>query len=476
MWRQVFILILILSLCGCDLSGHRADQSDQDRRNPTSVNNSPEPLDIPHELVRVSEIGRYQPTDEVSWPAGNAGLTRTVWAWDSPAVTGTTGIEVPEPVLYTATSPSTGTDEMTSTAACEYLWGLDYGSVIVTEIENQPVPDAVPVPAVLTDDTDESIDYMTYYIDTSGESEIRKVSIDDQEPVGLPIINSVTTDGIPIYLSEGYEEVSASGIILPADRMIVPAILSTEHRDDGVALPDGGVNLYERWSIIGFGWDRVRTDSSLVNEITRGADINGFLKVSDDPTSFLFFLSDIPPGVSRPVTYISNGREVMSFDGEHRITGYVPSVRYHDDLLVFAESGPDGSLIAAYKLTGDLELVEDIVVTKIWEAEVPRIFSISTTVPVRSETGDIRPYIVCLDVLDTILTVFDPLTGSIRYQEPIDITPWADGNPLPDFCVCGNPDPTRPIALIHDPAANEIIQLQLQTSETVHGGGIEVLE
>ena len=115
--------------------------------------------------------------------------------------------------------------------------------------------------------------------------------------------------------------------------------------------------------------------------------------------------------------------------------------------------------VAALAFTGDKLNMSSP--TVIWESDVPNKFDVCTVLL----TGeDERPYIVCLDPSYGNITVFDPLTGSIRAQSNVELSDWDWENTTQSstsFAEFLDSPAEGNLVFIHDPAVNEIIELEI---------------
>jgi hypothetical protein len=165
-----------------------------------------------------------------------------------------------------------------------------------------------------------------------------------------------------------------------------------------------------------------------------------------------------------------------------KITDILPEVEYQNSLFVFADFGeaaPGKKYIVALRIV-DGALDKRLVVGQenkpryefnvIWASEIPDIFSERIVVIGQNN----RPYILALDTLHGNLTVFDPLLGSIQAQTRISYQSQVVLYSA-KFCIPENPSAGDHI-FIHDPNANQIIELALEFSEPGSSRHITPLE
>jgi len=473
------IPLICLLITGCTGPG-------AEKNLPFSIINpdeNPSSLDIPWQAVSVTEFARHTPPDDVVWPTSAGEWGQTGWLWDEPLVFDETPVENTrgnvQPVFFTATVPSTAPGE----PSVQYDWTLFNNRIGSYSPDNQPPFGSLPLPIM----EDSLIDipggsnqstlahHDILYFDTSGESELRFVNIDDSGPIGLPTINSIFCNGSPVDLGDA-SELSATDILFPMERDGSLFMLVRSYVDDNLSMPEGTTRIVPSWWSFNLLDINIfpPQDLSALHDLTFGATLTGFAQSKYHDIPQLFFLSGISPHDEKTYAFICSMGNALAIETDIRFTRYIPAVFYNDSLVVFSEPDDADPEVTALMLSGTS--VDSLEVSVLWKSEVPLIFSISTTIPVVTEAGTIRPYIVCLNPIDRTLTVFDPLLGLVRSTGQIDISEWREGNPLPSFCVNFNADPEQPYIFIHDPAANELIELHLDARAPSEGSTIVPVE
>jgi hypothetical protein len=232
-----------------------------------------------------------------------------------------------------------------------------------------------------------------------------------------------------------------------------------------IPLPDKVTRLADSWTCLDVSQGLFFELDSLV-EKTGGARLDGFL----DSMGWFFF-SGGRGGPDESVSY------AVQADGEMLVlpqwqraddtetppitltaSGYIPSLDYQGSHIVFFDRGGTGETYYAVAVRFDGDSLPESNPSVIWSGEIPAIFGVSTVVT--SVHGG-RPFIVCLDPMTGEITAIDALAGSVGYQGTIELGEYQPGGPVASFCQYVNPWAVNPTMLLHDPAANEIIRLEL---------------
>ncbi len=477
---QLSLLLLVFILTGCNPPVRR-----QPVVPPWIVRElTDKSIDVPYEAVSVRETARYTPPDSFIWP-------------ESFGIRGQTLISGNEDEyhLYTA---SLAKAEVPARA---HDWNLSDNSVSHVILDPQPPENTWrPIPIQLYRETPgtETIPGFVY-VSPNGESSIRAVSIDNSDPIPLPIIDRIfiinpwldvdESDSNLNFLIYDVTQMELSATeLLAASNGDYQGIVFEKYIDWEVRIPDKPIRLVPGWVCIRFNFDRQIWVTGLYEQVmkTFGAEFTGWY-------DNLFFFQGESPFDSNQYTYITDetndGSTVLaippwspSSDIETpetlKITGYIPAVRWNSENVFFAEYGAGDNQSAYYvAISMAIEDLEQSEPSVIWHAEVPNMFSISTVIYSGTiESDEQRPYIVCLNPLTGELTVFDPLLGSIRNQTIIELSDFQEGGSLASFCANFERDTVQPVVFIHDPNANEIIQLELEFSEPGTGINIRPLD
>ena len=465
----VLAIVFLISVAGCT----PPPDDPQPESAPWTIvdlNTDPQPLDLPYEAVTVTEVARYTPPDDLEWPSSVGYMGQTVWT-----------LRNGRPHLYACSLVENIIDEDSGgeeiIPATLYRWDIGENDLEEYILDPPPPDDSMlPIPLGVRMATPSGFSerFSWAVLSAEGDSSTRAISIEDDEPVPLPIIDSISYYGpdgkgfIANDIDKRTYELSPTNIFVPADRLGAPVFIAENYRDYFLEMPDGVTSLATNFA----KFDLVSNDiKSFDEEIERtlGAELTGFTR---NPEQF-FFVGESPfDGVA--YTYINSDCCVKAIppvtfpdfgDGESipmRITGYLPGVIYQDRHLVFAEFEPndtenkDRTRIVALGFQYPDPWDSDPVI--VWQQDVPNIFGVCTIVRV-GDTG--RPYILTLDPTNGDIKIFDPLLGSIRYEGHIELAGWEDGMSIAGFALKFIPDPSMPVAYIHDPNANEIIELKI---------------
>ncbi|HDS30368.1 MAG TPA: hypothetical protein ENN67_04915 [Firmicutes bacterium] len=412
------------------------------------------PMNIPSLAVNISIAGRFKPLGNNVWPESLDYERRTYWGYDGES-----------PILFCASAgawvfPESDEFRPFRRPSNTFIWERAYDSITSSEIYigtineiNQPITFGYP--------ENETVRYL--FVGTGGESATRSVSIDGEEPSPVATIDHLwITDAVGILIHEitppSDMELYAGGVYTSINRFDTNSAVFMNLNKIEVAAPDDVVRLVDSWVLLEIETGQLKKLDSLV-EKTHGAVFNGFL----DPPGWFFF-SDNSGSYVLDLT-----GNIISFPKWQRddkpevpprilvASSYIPSVQHENSRVVFFDLKPrsgDAAYIVAIKFDGDKLVESDPQV--IWSGEVPSIFGISTAIT--SMQGG-RPFIVCIDPLTGEITAFDALLGSISFEGRIELADWQPGGPVVSFCQYLQPWERNPILLLHDPNANEIIQL-----------------
>ena len=436
-----------------------------------------QPMSLPSEPVTVTESARYTPPDGKIWPVAIGYTGQTMW-----------GVEREKTTLYSCANSMRmiGDENYRSVPTSVYQWDIDENFIEEFPLDPPP-PDSSWMQIPLAVKTRTSSGFLEQYwfgiLSQGGVSSTRAVTIEDSEPIDLPLIDSVSyydTGGRLVLrnnIDQDHFELSTTDIFVPCDRMGASVLVFKNYLDYLLKMPDGVTRIAINWTRLDLINNQIAPFGEEI-DLTLGAELTGFSK---DPGMY-FFVGESPFD-GKDYTYIKGTCCVKTLpavdltdDGIDnplalRITGYIPSARYQNSIIMFAEYGDNGNEsetthVAALRFNSSDPLADDPYI--VWHGDVPNIFGVSTVI--YAGTGA-RPYILTLDPTTGDITVFDPLLGSIRYEGNIEIAQWRSGMNLAGFVLTYFPTPYFPIAYIHDPNANEIIELRLDVvvDNSVHG-------
>ncbi|MCX6646676.1 MAG: hypothetical protein NTY09_10000 [bacterium] len=446
------------------------------------MTNIAQPMDLRYEPITVIESSRYTPPDGKVWPAAVGYTGQTMWGVDGSKIS-----------LYACANSNhvTGENEdedYVIVPTSIYQWDLTENIIGEYPLDPSP-PDKswMPIPLAVRNLTQAGVleRYSFAVVSAGSASSTRGVTIEDSGPMDLPIIDSVSYYGVDGKLMFKNEiertrfELSSTNIFVPCDRLGAPVLVAENYLDYFLRMPDGVTRIATNWAKLDLIGNEIVPFGDEI-DMTLGAELTGF---SNNPG--IYFFAGVSPYDGKEYTFYKGTCCVKAFQAVDltddatdnplslRITGYIPSVRFGESVIVFAEYGEDveGSEtthIAAVRFNKADPLADDPYI--VWHADVPKIFGVCTVLYAGEPS---RPYILTLDPTNGDIKVFDPLLGSIRYEGNIEIAQWHDGMNLAEFAVTLFPSPFYPVAYIHDPNANEIIELRLGASENGLGGGIE---
>jgi len=422
-------------------------------------------VDVPYEAVTVREVARHKPPDGVTWPAALDFRGQTAWLWDGD-----------DPVLYASpyAAPGSVKDSEETGAAFAYVWSLRKTTIERRALANTPAETswpAIPYPEAAVSESAVSDDIDFACINPTGQSATHFLTIDDGEPVGVPIVDSISSSSLP-ERDMAQHELAAGVFFSPMERIGAPSLVFLTYIDLPVDMPNGITRLATNWMRIGLQTPEDPLSLGPAVAATFGAELSGFM---GDPA--VYFFRGRSPFDNQELTFVSNLTSTVAIrpwedptmtdglSGPLRTSDFIPAVEWAGEHVVFAELGErSGDSFYAVAIRLDLADLERIEPEVIWASEVPDIFELATVVSVGTNG---RPYIVCLDPVGGGITVFDPLLGSIRYQGTIDLAAGDSMMHTAAFCVNFDPDPARPTLFIHDPNANEIIELAIETRAPV---------
>ncbi len=482
-------VLLCILIVGCP-----APQSDTQDKPPWTVielNTTPQPLDVPYQAVTVNEIARYTPPDNITWPAAIDFRGQTAWKWNETEIG-----------LFAAEIITSEEDDTESRTTQLYKWTLSNDDINTVSVSRTPSGNAwLPVPVPISAQSRRFFNVAGFaFVIGGGESTTRSISMGENEAIGLEIINDIwfyrfnATSPHKIStnsdFSQGFYELAMNHVYAPLERNRANCLVFQDYRDQHIPMPDGVMKITKNYACVNLDNLWVMPLEKAIRD-TYGAEFTGFTLFEGIPPNFFF--SGVSPFDNSYYIYVSNNsytiaipiEGILKDDGQDdivmpvKVTGYIPAVQYAGTMIVFAEHHNDddeSTLISAIQFeTGNIKNITGQP-SVIWSSEVPNIFSVATVIPVGENADTARPYTVCLNPLTGELTVFDPLLGSIRHQSIIELAEWHAGDNLASFCVNFDPDPTRPIVFIHDPNANEIIELELQISEPTRGNIVPIEE
>ncbi len=474
----ILLLPLLILITGCP-------QPDEPEQSAKPVELTRQSLELDALGVSITEIARHSPPEGLVWPHALDYERRTLWNYSDSS-----------PVLYTASAgewiaPEDESEVPIRGPAKTYIWNLGDGSVSVTDISHE-LPAEINQPITVQSPMD-LYPVIHVFSGSGGESPTQSVSIDDEEPVPIAIVDgfwSFNPQGEILYesaVSTAQHELYAGSVFTSLDGIDSWCLVYRELNKQAILVSEGDdetqslTRLVDTWSYYDTTRGRLVLLANIV-EKTGAARLDGFL---DDPAWF-FFSSDREYDEG-PATYVVQGPRDMlvlapfrisddpgEIPAALRVTGYIPPVSYEDSHIVFfdlAVQEGNSTYIVAVKFDG--ENILDSNPSIIWSAEVPPIFGVSTVV-YPEPTG--RPYIVCLDPFTGDLTAFGPLTGAIRFQANIELADWHLGSPLASFCHYIDSRSMDSTILIHDPGANEIIEFEISTSSIGSPGAVTPLE
>lgn len=451
-----------------------------------AMSSRPQPFDLPYEAVAVHQTARYTPPDGKIWPAGIGYTGQTMW-----------GIQDGVTKLYACTIPERttgdeGEENIILVPETLYHWNLSENEIDEYPLDPPP-PDTswLPIPTALKSRTPSGFTeiYSFAIISAGDESATRAVTIEESDPINLKIIDSISYYGLDGKLRLTNEidldnfELSSTNIIVPSDRLGAPVLAVENYYDYFLRMPDGVTRLATNRATIDLINNEIIPFDEAIDE-TFGADLIGFSK---DP-GILFFTGESPYDGEeyafvkstccvKAIPALNLSSDIEEEPQLLRITGYMPSVKYEDSAIVFAEYGEntidesETTHIAALRFENADPLGDDPYI--IWHADVPNIFAVCTVIYVGNPA---RPYLLTLDPTNGDLRIFDPLMGSIRYETNIEIAEFRSGMDLAGFALTHFPSPYHPIAFIHDPNANEIIEIRLEILEDIPGRGIVAID
>ncbi len=483
LWFALLVMILLVPGCPPSSGGSGKLPWSVIELGPVS------PLDVPSQAVTIREIGRYSPPDGSLWPAPLDYRGQTVWLWGSDG----------NPMLIAARPLPTQPEQGDQLPPQFMVWTPATGRLESLSFMCEPPADSWPPIPVFAQRGESGVPYGNIdfaFVSAGGESTTRGASIDKGEPRGLPVIDSILVCGTDIpdaskptearEVRTGDRELSAENMLAPLDRNGAQSLVFRNFLHVTVDMPDKSMRLIPGWRRIDLDGATGPTSLYPALEMTYGAELTGFL---DSPP--VYFLTGKSPFESRSLTFVTDLEKVAAIAPWRRpdqpdsaplplkVTGYVPAVRWGtgNETVVFAEHGEragNSTYIVATML--DPSDIPGLRPEIVWAADVPNMFAVATVVPVGP---DRRPYIVCLNPLSGEITVFDPLLGAIRHQGKIRLAAWEAGADLASFCLNFEPDPARPVVFVHDPVANEMIELRIEATESAggsRGGGIVPLD
>jgi hypothetical protein len=399
-------------------------------------------MDLPVQAVSIHEVARYFPAQGHTWPIAEGEDKNTLWEQG--------------PILHAAISGTT------------YSWDLSIGTFDSFPM-NPPPPETSTEPIPIAGGP-----ALYAVVSNGGESHTLAFNVNGSSPTAAAIV-----DGLWIYDQNGglvnrvgidasQHELLSGTEMLPLQGFTTDRILLRDARTIPISVSKDVTRLAQTWAQVAVRSSDIMSLDDMVS-LSRASTLTGF----DENTSWYFFINDSPPG-GQPLTYICSDSGAISLVAWRRpdrpddpakplnITGYVPLVRYGQSTFVFADQGkiePSNRYIVALKLDGT-QLAQSNP-TIIWESEVPDIFTES--IPVADPSG--RPYILCLHPYTGNLTVFDPLLGAIRAEAVIYLAPAIPGEPHAKFCIPATGPQQGLEALIHDPNANQMIQIRFDLRE-----------
>jgi len=471
------------------------------------INFTPKPFDIPYQSISVIEIARFTPPDGFVWPAAEGESGRTIILNKKDPVTG-------QPIYRALWLGKKSAEAETLSL---FVWDLEQNTL---EIIEQDIPSLGGSPMRFlsvapkygpANKEEPYINAVTLY--TGGESSISKVTVDDEKPIGLPIVTGAGLDKLKfgseekskhffLYLS-AYELSPEDMRVQNNGGFFEPVFVFQSYIDQPVEMPDGVTRLVPGLCSLSYKdlyeLELASLDRAL--DDTYGSELTGFqfyhrlfycfFKSTgmDERNNFIFIRNQFNENI--PVCAISFGNNENTDDSvvdtEFELIDYFPMVDYLEREIIFGQreipDNPDKVLLAAMNInTTELYFGRSEELDVLWQTEIPKIFSHTEYFEIRDEAeiSKDRPYIACLDQKTGELTIFDPLLGSIRSQTVVDLSQATESGILPSFCrdtwewnVVRDDgtgeiveDYRPPVSLfIHDPNSNEIIQLEIETRE-----------
>jgi hypothetical protein len=439
-----------------------------------------QPLTLSHLAVSVTEAARYKPPDGQIWPSENSPTAVTSFSLDSNGYSlSAFGI--------TSVAAGEGVDQPGSSEWDAFSWNLSTN--IVDSIPLNPQPAQNSIDAYVSG----YMGHQHVLIDASAASQSFQISTAG-EMIGAPIIRKFM-----IYDAGGQLlrdlEVDASQYELLPGSLLKPlegnyfnfylffknAIRTPVAAGSVTRLVEPWTSVQvQEWKITNHHWIIYNNPTELTGYTL---DHNLFFlsgkAVDGSPCSYAAFLEEKAfqlPNFEIPGSSDDQAKPLI-------IDDYLPLVEYDNCFYVYADLGQT-SPGKRYVVGLQFEIPVNsgpIIPDKsrenltnphiIWASEIPDIFQermVMTTGP------DNRPFILALDRLRGTITVFDPLLGAIQSQTRI---PFMSPTIMLPASFCQPLDSLlQRRALIHDPNANEIIELAIEFREPGSNVGVRPLD
>jgi len=510
------LLLLSLIICSCKPA---TPPTPEHRWIDLTINSTPKPFDIGYQSISVSEIARFTPPDGFIWPAAEGESGRTIILNKKDPATGQPHYRA----LWL------GKEIAEAETLSLFVWDLKQNTL---EIIEQDIPTSgdtamtflsvVPSRNLFGEDGP-SIYAVTLY--TGGESSVSKVTVDDEKPIGLPIVTGAGLDKLKFgstdkaerfFLDLSAYELSLEDFHIQNNGWIfAPTFIFQSYIDREVKMPDGVTRLVPGLYSLSIKIDLTELELDPLDRAldeTYGAEFIGFQYyyrrfycffkgiAPYEANNYIFIRGQLNENIPvRRISFANTENTVEStVSTEFELIDYLPMFDYMGREVIFGEreipANPDKVLLTALNIA-----TREFLYNKrsegldvIWQSEIPKIFSHTESFEISDEADESkdRPYIACLDQITGELTIFDPLLGSIRNQSMVDLSQAMESGMLPSFSrdtwkwnvVLDDKtgdyvlDYRPPISLfIHDPNSNELIQLEISTKET-EGPSIRPLE
>jgi len=483
------LIILVIILSGCTTE---VDSEPDVPNTPEVISPATQFLDLDYEIIAVSETRRFSPPGDVRWLANWWIGTNMAWTRDSEdynffaieaggRLREALGMPVydPEDDLYEADlvtwNPDTGEIELE-----RYEPPLDRHGGWVPFLAWWG-PSDLPFKSIFTVPGAPS-KVSSYYVDPESEA------YGGREYVPHPIFERINIYSGNLLVSEldlAEKELSSAptSILFPLNTRDNCAMVLESLVDIDIEQKDGTMKLVPEYYYIGninggyFSMEYLahKTGGAELTGFTVAPDVFFFEGESPDDTGLRIYIGYEEEMITLDLSEIESGIEITEYSPYDplRIDGRIPAVSYGDNTIVFATTEVESHFkIYTAAIMIDRNPHEGTEPVVLWKSELPNIFKVPSsmlTVNLDSGTGE-RPYIVTLEPRSGEFAIFDPLTGSIRHQSVIELEDWHTHGHFASIIAEmksaeHSPGSSQPI-FIHDPNANEIIQLEISIGDS----------